>query len=258
MRPRFIRPGQAGMTLLEIIIVISLMAVIYAVALPNFRVASGSEAATKLGGLASDIRGAFDMAVLYRRPYRLVINFVSGDYWLETTDRRDFTLGDSKLDRDPTEEEEKDAQEFFDEEFQQYVDLAGKEIEDPENSRTIKPTSPVVNAKEKLRPVKWTKVETREWGKRSIGPYLFVQDMQTEHHAQKQVPGDLGDKARAFLYFFPTGYAERAVIHVAYRKGDDEVDESRPPFTITTNPNAGTAEVETGYQEVNVLEYEPS
>ncbi len=246
------------MTLLEIIIVISLMAIVYTVALPNFRVASGSEAATRLGGLASDIRAAFDMAVLYRRPYRLVVNFISGDYWLETTDRRDFTLGDSQIDRDPTEDEEKEAQEFFDEDFQQYVDLAGKEIEDPDNNRTIKPASPVVNAKEKLRPVKWTRVESREWSKRSIGPYLMVQDMQTEHHKQKQVAGDLAEKARAFIYFFPSGYVERAVIHVAYRKGEMDVDDSKQPFTIITNPNAGTAEVENGYQETNVMEYEAS
>lgn len=245
------------MTLIEIIIVISLMAIIYTVALPNFKARSSAEASTKLGQLASDVRGAFDMAVLYRKPHRLVFDFPTGDYWLETTDRAEFYLGDGKLDRDPTSEEEKEAQEAFNEQFKEYEDLAGKEISDPDNERVIHPSSPVVQAKDKLKPVKWTKVETREWGKRTIGPYLAFQDIQAEHHRDKQAFAQLGENGQAHLYFFPAGYVERFVAHVAPRKNDHEIDEAATPYTVTTQPYAGTAEVVSGYQDINVAEYEP-
>lgn len=244
------------MTLIEIIIVISLMAVVYVVALPNFRARSGTEASTKLGQLATDVRGAFDMAVLYRRPHRLVFDFPTGDYWLETTDRTEFYLGDEKINRDPTTEEEKEALEIFEEEFKEYEDLAGKEVSDPDNERVIKPTSPVVRAKDNLKPVKWTKVETREWGKRTIGPYLGFQDIQAEHHTEKQTYAQLAENGQAHLYFFPSGYVERFVAHVAPKKNDTEFEESATPYTITTQPYAGTAEVISGYEEINVLEYE--
>lgn len=250
------RLRQQGMTLLEIIIVIALMGIIYTVAMPNLSSRSTSEAATKLGQLATDVRGAFDMAVLYRQPYRLVFNFVSGEYWLETTYERDFYLGDDKLDRDPTEEEVQEAAAKFDEDFETYVELAGKEVRDPDNDRIIKPTSPVVAAKDRLRPVKWTRVETREWGVRSLGPVLIIEDMQAEHHREKQTAGELAEKARGFLYFFPAGYVERMVMHVAFRKGDSEIDENQLPYIVRTNPYSGTATVTSGNEEYNVADYE--
>lgn len=249
------QPGltfESGMTLIEIILVVSLMAVIYSVALPQLSIKTGTEVASKLGTLSADVRSAYDMAVLYRKPYRLVFHFASGDYWLESTDDWDFTLGDSHLDHDPSPEEQKEAIETFEEEFKEYETLAGQEIEDPVNERVIKPTSPVVQAKSKLAPAKWTMVENSEWKRRSLGPYLLIMDMMAEHHKTKQTLETLGTNGHGFLYFFPKGYVEKAVIHVGYRKGEMEVDEKEAPYTITTNPYQGTAESITGYEEPDV------
>ena len=241
--------SQKGFTFMELIIVLAIMGMVYAVALPQLSIKTGTEVATKLGTLSADIRSAFDMAVLHRKNFRLVFHMVSGDYWLETTDAEEITLGDDKLNHDPTEEEEQDFQEAFDEDFKEYIELAGREVEDVENNRTIKPSSPVVAAKDRLRPPKWTKIQDREWGRRSLGPFLLVQDMQCEHHHEKQTFENFEAKARGFIYFFPQGYAERCVVHVAYRKDGSIIDDTQPPYTVIVDPYLGVADVQTGYIE---------
>jgi len=237
---------RAGFTLIELIIVITIMALVYSVALPQLSVKTGTEVASKLGTLAGDIRASYDMAVLNRKNYRLVFHLVSGNYWLETTDLDHVLLGDDRLNHDPTEEEEQDLQESFDEEFAEFAELAGRDVEDIEHNRTIKPTSPLLAAKERLRPAKWTKVQDREWSARSLGPLLLVQSMQCEHHKEKQTFENFEEKARAFMFFFPQGYAERCVIHVAYRKEWSIIDEKEQPYSIITDPFLGTATIETG------------
>jgi prepilin-type N-terminal cleavage/methylation domain-containing protein len=245
---------QKGFTLFEVMVVISLVVFMYAVAIPNFSLKTGTEAATKIGQLTSDVRSAFDMAVLSGYPHRLVFELASGDYWLEKAETRIVYLGDDKLNRDPTEEEEKGLIEFFDERFKEYEGLAGEEITDPETGNPVKPTSPVIEARNGLSPTEWERVDTLEWKRRQLGPYYLIKDMQSEHHHVKQTLEDAGPKGRAFLYFYPNGYVQKAVIHLAARKGEMEVDDSEPPYTITTTPWEGTAQAVSGYEEVDVLE----
>ena len=54
------------------------------------------------------------------------------------------------------------------------------------------------------------------------------------------------------LYFFPSGYMEQCVIHVAYRKGEHEVDSNEPPYVLTCNAFEGTASVESGEGEAEI------
>ena len=231
------------------------MATVYLVAIPNLGLTSTSAVASKLGTLRSDIRGAFDMAVLHRRPYRLVFMLVSGDYWLETTDAEYFKMGDYDRGRDLTEIEEKERLEEFEAQFEEYIDLAGSEINDADNERVIGPQSPLVMAKERLMPAKWVKVSDAEWKKRSLGPELIIQDILTEHHDEKFTFEDLGEEARAILYFLPQGYVERMVMHIAYRGAElTEIDRDEPPYTLTTRPYVGLSDVVVGYEDVGLYE----
>lgn len=244
---------QRGFTLLEVIIVISLMAFVYVVAIPQFNLRTGSEAATILGRFASDVRNAYDLAVISNKTYRMVIKLQSGEYWLEEVESgRQIYMGDHLLDRDPTEDEEKDKQELFEQNFQEFVDLSGETYRDPNEEGEIKPESPVVNAKDKLRPPKWSRVDSPEWRGRSFGDNLLIMDVQAEHHQSKIAIQDTDEKSRAFIYFFPAGYAERAVLHIGYRKGDLEVDDTQPPYTIIIDSYTGTANVTSGYEEKDI------
>ncbi len=247
-----IRQGESGFSLIEVIIVVALIAFVYTVAIPQFSMRSGAETANKINQLASDIRSAFDQSVLTRKPYRIVFELQSGDYWLEEASTDSFYLGSEKADRDLTESEEKEADLAFDSKMQEYIDLAGAAVSDPESEKEIPPTSPILMAKNALKRPKWTPLENMEWSRRSLAPTLIIQDMQSEHHGGKQSFVELGPEGRAMIYFFPSGYVQKAVIHIAYRKGDNEIDDSQQPYTMTTVPNEGVAETVSGYVEVNV------
>ena len=228
------------------------MGAVYVVALPNLNIVGSSNIESRLGRLRSDFRGAFDMAVLNKKPFRLVFMLVSGDYWLETTDAKLFSRGDFELQRDLTTYEERERAENFDTEFELYEELAGEEINDPDSDRVLRPESPLLRAKDKLRPAKWRKVEDAEWGLRQLGPELIIQDIKTEHHEELFTFQDLGEDARAMVYFLPSGYVEKAVLHIAFRRGEDEISEDELPYTVTTQPFQGTIDVVTGYEEVDL------
>lgn len=252
LRPGSRVTGASAFSLIEVIIVVALIAFVYTVAIPQFSMPSGAETANKLNQLASDVRSAFDMSVLTKKTYRLVFELASGNYWLEEASTEQVFLGSDKADRDLTESEEKDEQLAFDAKLQEYTELAGQTVNDPENEKEIPPTSPVLQAKNVLKKPTWSRIENMEWGMRSLAPALIIQDMQSEHHASKQSFQELGQDARAMIYFFPNGYVQKAVLHIAYRKGDAEIDDSQEPYTVVTNPHEGTADILSGYVEVNV------
>ncbi|MEY4632027.1 MAG: hypothetical protein RIQ81_2147 [Pseudomonadota bacterium] len=246
---------ERGLTLFEVVIVVALVAFIYSVAIPQFSAKSGAEAATKVGRLAEDVRSAFDLSVLTGRPYRLVFEFNSGRYWLETTDQKDFVLGDARLQNDPTEEEEKDLEAAAENEFLEYESLAGEPIVDPDTQTEFKPVSPVVQAKARLLRPKWTRVTNLEWRERTLGPFLMVKEMQAEHHASKQSVVDMQENGRAFLYFLPGGYVERAWMIISYKKDDRVPDDTIPPYTFKTSAYAGTLDtIDTGEESQVVLD----
>jgi prepilin-type N-terminal cleavage/methylation domain-containing protein len=249
------RPGEAsGFSLIELIIVVALIAFAYTVALPGLGIRSESEIALKLNTLAGDVRNAFDLSVLTGKPYRLVFNLASGEYWLEEPDQPEFYLGSEKVDRDPTEAEEKDAEVAFEQKMREFEDAAGQVVSAASGDEQISPTSPVVEAKSRLRKAIWTRVSNSEWGKRSLGPELIIKEMQSEHHGRRQDFSELGDQARGMIYFFPQGYVEKAVLYLYYKKDDLVPDESKEPYTFITFPYEGVADVMSGRLEINVHE----
>ena len=191
-----------GFSLIEIILVIALMGTVFVMVLPNVSILGVTEAASKISTLTGDIRSVFDLAVLNKRPYRMVFEFNTGNYWVESTYRQDVFMEPEARERELTEEELVDLDEQFEEELEEYKELAGQEVYDEENDQTIQPTSPLINGFEKLKPPKWFKIEDVEFRGRTLGPYYVIQDMQAEHHANIIRLSEYQDQARAYLYFF--------------------------------------------------------
>jgi general secretion pathway protein H len=252
--PRWLR--QSGMTLIEVMVVVGLIAFIYAIALPQFSLKTGTEAATKVQRLADSIRNAFDMAVLNQKTYRLVVEFGSGKYYLQEASS-DFFIDSEPVDKDLTEEEETARREEFDSKTKEYESMAGDPIKDEEgNDIDGSNLSPILRNRGRAAPMKWETVEGMEWVNLSLGDFLMVTEIQAEHHSQKQLLSDLLPNGRAFIYFYPEGYVEKAYIRVAYKLDDFTPDESQKPYTIVTRPFLGTAEVNAGIVEVDVQSLE--
>jgi prepilin-type N-terminal cleavage/methylation domain-containing protein len=242
-----------GFTLLEVIIVVAIIAGVYAIALPNFSVQKESQISDRLGRLNEDVRAAFDLAVLTGKPHRLVFNIASGEYFLERSEQTNVYLADQAIeggDLPPRQEKEKQAE--ADEQFKEYLTLAGETFKDSASDTPIPPVSPVLNAKDALRGPTWAPVEGQGWGLRNLGDYLVIKDMQTEHHARPLTREEAGENGIALVYFLPQGYVERTVIHIYYKLSDTEVDSETPPYTVIFEPYLGMAQINSGYEEVNV------
>lgn len=244
---------KAAVTMLEIMVVIALVGFLYSVVAPQFSLRTGAEAATKVQRLADDIRSAFDLAALNNKTYRMSFVFSTGEYSLQYADRDVPELGDGKGGRDPSAAEAKAKSDAFDEETKQYLDLAGDPIKDDDGKVILGSNdSPIIKNRIAAKGPVWTHVDGLEWQNRTLGPYLMISDMQAEHHLEKQALADVGQAGGAYLYFFPSGYVERAYIAIYFKKDEMEVDESQKPYTIITNSFLGTASVNAGAVEVDV------
>lgn len=244
---------EAGMTMIEIAVVIALIAFLYTIAVPQFSIRTGTDAANKVQRVADDIRGAFDLAVLNNKTYRMSFVLASGEYWLEEADRPVEILGDGLGGKDPTEEEEKLRSDQFDELTKEYQSIAGDPVLDDDGEKIPGSNeSPILKNRAAAKGPQWRRVDGLEWQDRSIGPNLLISEMQAEHHQQKQILADLGETGRAMIYFFPAGYVEKAFITIAFKSDPMVVDETQKPYTVITRPFLGKAEVSTGTAEIDV------
>lgn len=243
---------ERAFTLIELAIVISIIAMGYVILMPNLNNQSVTQVMDKLNRLASDVRSAFDLAILNHKPYRLVFHLNSGKYWLEESDTETFYLGSGDKDGDLSEKREKERNEEFLTQFEKYTSLAGEVFKDTSGDHEIPPMSPVIRAKDKLKRPVWKQVSSFEWNERELTPQLIIKDMKAEHHiAPATLEGRPADENYAHIYFLPSGYVERAYIHLYYVKRD-AVDESQPPWTVLTHPFRGEASIISGLEQVDL------
>lgn len=243
---------ERGFTLLEVVIVCSLMALAYVIAVPNFSVQKETDTMDKINRLAGDIRNAFDTAILNHKTYRLVFQLTTGNYWLEESNRDFVRLGDKKLETEFYGEMVKEKADELEAQFAKFKDIAGPGTKDPDTDEKIPATSPVLSAEEELKLPVWTKVENLEWSARSIGPDLAIKDMQAEHLLAPISIEESGNEAYGIIYFLPSGYVEKAFLHIYYRKDETTLDQDKKPFTLITDPFRGVAITTVGAEEVDV------
>lgn len=230
-----------------------MIALVYAIALPNFSLQKESQIADRLGRLSEDIRAVFDLAVLTGRPHRLVFDLARGEYIVEvckTTHLSLPALSEEGTDASTKQTEEKKAE--FLEQFKEYEKLAGEGFKDSKSDAPIPPVSPVLQAKNALQEPGWEAPEGMGWDKRALGDFLLLKDLQAEHHHKPVSLGEGEEQPLAMVYFFPRGYVERTIMHIHLKKGPREVDPDQPPYTVIIDSNLGTADVRSGYEELNV------
>ncbi len=243
---KLLNPGhcQSGMTLIELLIVISLMAGIFAVALPQFNLKTGTEAAVLLSRLQQDIRTAFEQSVLQGETYRLVFTMDTGEYKLEVADRRlTFVPYDEKEPNDLSDEQEKDRRDVFEQQFKELKEIAGEAIPVPDTDKKVAIVTPVLKAHDRLRPVKWKVMDDLEWRNRSLGPNYLLWEMQADHHPIKQILPERAEGARVMLYIFPNGRMEKAYLKIVAKKANREQDETIMPYIIKVDPYSGTSDL---------------
>ncbi|MBP6218108.1 MAG: type II secretion system protein [Oligoflexales bacterium] len=249
----WLRRNSRAFTLIEILIVISLLAITYTMAAPSLGLQQETQVAHLLSQLNTDIRSAFDAAVLNKKAYRMVFHLQTGDYWLEEADRADFYLGADKILSEPSTREEEERYHESLARFEKFEELVGEPITQARSDEKIKQVSCVINAKADLTAVRWSRVNSEEWSeKRTLGSILIIKDMQAEHHPSILSLESLGPEAHGRIYFLPIGYVEKAFMHIFYRLGDDALDQEKQPYTLVTQPYAGESIINSGYDDIDL------
>jgi prepilin-type N-terminal cleavage/methylation domain-containing protein len=81
---RFLPRGEAGFTLLEVMLVVLVIGMMLAVAYPRFRNLGGGDVKTEARTLIGRIQGLYAEATFTRRTHRLVYDLDERRYWGET------------------------------------------------------------------------------------------------------------------------------------------------------------------------------
>jgi prepilin-type N-terminal cleavage/methylation domain-containing protein len=216
-RARKIRRNQAGLTLIELVIVVSLLGLMVAITVPSVSNITGfnlKAAASQVGGT---IRYTYDLAARKNSTFRIVFDLDEQAYWVESASDK-FLLKSDKTDvRDgelevEDEEEEERSRRFVSRSF-----IEGGEMWHPKSRTTFSSFAGKLTEKMKLP------------------NEVVFQDVWVAHQSDRVTIG------QAYLYCFPTGMTEQAVIHMG--DGDEDV------YTLQVEGLLGSVKIDSHYVE---------
>ena len=218
------------MTLVEIMIVIAIIGAVMGGVVLSFRAMSRSQARSAAAKLGASIRYLYDHAVVTGKYYRLTIDFGKGTYKAERSDDRFYLTahkeggpgGGQAYDADAdTRRLDEDEARLKD----NYQGLA-KQLQPPPMQKrahfqafqdAMLPTVEMKNA--------------------------WIRDLYTPRQREPYLEG------KAFLYFFPDGHTERAIIHVVAGKRPEDGEraaEGSDVYTIVIHPLTGRVDLRSG------------
>lgn len=221
------RAGHAGgFSLIELLIVLTIVAIVSGAVVVSFRSLRRATARSAAGRLGAAIRYTYDRAVTTGSYYRLVFDLGEQQYWAERSEARFFIGRDKErmaggkglADEDEAEREKKRK---ADAERQPTMQGPGAQA-------LLPPPEPQRARFESFRDANLPKVTLR--GAR-------VRDLWTRRQKEPYTEG------RAYLYFFPDGHTERALIHMADEDGD--------VYSLVVHPLTGRVEMKPGDVEMD-------
>lgn len=227
---------QRGLTLIEILIVLAIVAAATGGVALSFQQVTRASTKSNAARLASAIRYLYDQAIVSGRYYRLTIDFQQNTYFAESADDRFYLVtGKEKspgrgaafdADAEQKKREEAEARE------RENTQGLAKQLQPPPSQKRAH----FQNFKDTTLP----KVTMRG---------AWIRDIYTPRQPEPYTRG------RAFLYFFPDGHTEQAILHVVAGKRPAEDDEDVRPtdpddvFTLIVHPLTGRVEMVNGDQE---------
>src|SRR5579871_164917 len=208
-----------GVTLIEIMVVVMIIGVVLGAVIVTARSSNRASARGNAGKLAAAIRYTYDRAVTTGGYYRMVLDINGNKYWAERSDDRFYLVRDKEESPGRGRAPDEDAKErkLREEEERGKLQLSGlaAQLQPPPAPRRarfqafVDSTLPKIDLK----------------GCR-------VRDVLTRRQREPYTEG------KAYLYFFPDGHTERAVIHLEDTDGD--------VYTLLIHPLTGRVELKSG------------
>jgi general secretion pathway protein H len=216
------RRHAGGFSLIETMVVVGIVGMLVGGSVYGLRALAKSELRSSAAKLAGGIRYCFDRAVTTGGYYRLVLDLDGNKYWVEKSDNRMYLTREKE--RSPGqgkafdyEAEEKKREEEEAKEKERFASRGtglGSALEPPPAPRRAK----FATFKDAtLNQVKLKKTQ------------LF--DVYTARQREPYTAG------RAYLYFFPDGHTERAIVRL--RDGESW-------YSLVVHPLTGRVEVKSG------------
>ncbi len=214
-----LRRRRAGLTLIELVIVVSLLALIVTIVVPSVANIIGTNLRSTAAEVAGAIRFTYDLAARKNVPFRLVFDLDEQAYWVESAsekyllDKEKTGVSDGRLDTEAEKEKERPrSRRFVDRSY-----IEGGEMWQPKSKPSFSSFAGL-----------YTK-------KKSLPTDIVFQDVWVAHQDDRVTAG------QAYLYCFPTGMTERAVVHIG--------DAAEDTYTLVVQALTGVVEVFPEYIE---------
>jgi general secretion pathway protein H len=220
-----------GFTLIEVMIAMTLVALMVTASVVGLRSLAKSDLRSTASRMAGSIRYLFDRASTTGRVHRLVLDFETGRYWAEVSDDAFVFAPGKETDESRRKEAEKVAKE---EEVKR--EAAEKEAFFGSSIPSKYLPKPFIPKRAKFNAFKEMVVK----------PITLKKDVALADIYSPRLLKPL-DVGRGYLYFFPMGMTEAAVIHLS--------DKKRQSFyTLIVHPLTGRVSVKNSLVEVNLAD----
>jgi prepilin-type N-terminal cleavage/methylation domain-containing protein len=250
------RANAGGFSLIEVLVVLSIIAAISSAILPNLGLTVGSQMSMALRDFTTNIRATYDSAVLSGRVHRLVLDMAKGEYWAEQA-----PLGFEG--RPPLAESDDSASAGFNADARvRLLEELEKVTAEPRKSekktlsgeeRDYTQRSMLVQQRRVLKPLKWSEVDDAVLYKRGLPGDVVFASAVTDSMRQKLEYQQADDKDFAYVYFFPSGEVQQTAIQLAIRSGEKDINAEGPKFTLFVDPLSGHTELLEGFQDPEFL-----
>lgn len=242
--------GEQGFTLLEILLVLGIIGALAGLVFSALPVMSSSQVNQALREVAASCRATYDNAVLEGRLHRLVIKPKTGEYWAEMTpsdaDIRPpggHNQGDLKL-------VDADSRAKWLEELNDAAADAESRSSTADEKRKYGARSILLTRRKVFNPIKWLEIDDQVLYRRVLpGDVAFV-SVQTEAMDSPVRFDQAQEDDTVFIFFFPMGVAQRAVIHLGFLEEGNTIAE-KPRFTLKLDAMSGQSEIVDDFEEVD-------
>ena len=224
--------SDRGFTLIEVMIVLVIVALVTVLGVKGVRSLTKSDLRSTATHMAGAIRYLFDRASTTGRVHRLVLDFETGKYWAEVSDDQFIFAAGKETDDTRKKEAEKLAkeEEAKREAAEKEAFFGGSQIP----SRYM--PKPFMAKRAKFNAFRETAVK----------PVTLKADAVLADIYSPRLLKPL-DSGRGYLYFFPMGMTEAAVIHLSDKKGQSF-------YTLIVHPLTGRVTVKNSFVEANISE----
>jgi len=238
---------------MEVLIVLGIIAAISAAILPNLGLTPGSQMSLGLRDITNNIRATYDSAVLTGRVHRLVIHPTTSEYWAEQAPlgfEGRPPLAEDTSGTGATAAFNADARVRLLEELDK---AASEPRKAQKGDRTYSARSMLVVQRRILKPIKWTEVDDAVLFKRTLPGSVGFNSVVTDGMRKKLELQETTEKDFAYVYFFPDGTVQQAAMQIGLKKGEKEIDDMGPKFSVYIDPLSGRSELLEGFQDPEFL-----